>query len=369
MAQYTVNIAAEDSYTILINVNGIAEAGRLEVFIDNACFSSTVDPTEEWNYFELKDKDLSAGEHKLKLIWVGNGSIQIGDLWIDYQGDVDLTPTLSYDFEDPANLGKATDGDYDLEIFGAPTQIDGPKSTDKAVYVPQDAYFKAINPLGPAVTGKQLATFSMMWEYRVEGISNGYHCFLQARENNDGDGTFFIRPGDAGIGIGGHYTTAPYVAEEGKWQRVIFSFNDGVATTFVDGKVGYTGNWDVKLGDYFWLFLDNDGEDLPMECARYAYWADVALSQFDLKQMGLDGGITAIKPVAENDGKVYAADGKLFVKGVSASASIEIYSLVGQKIAEVRSLNGRSIDLPAKGMYVVKVSDNGQTKGYKVLSK
>jgi uncharacterized protein YjdB len=292
MAQYTVNIAAEDSYTILINVNGIAEAGRLEVFIDNTCFSLTVDPIEEWNYFELKDKDLPAGEHKLKLIWIGEGTIQIGDLRFNYQGDVDLTPTLSYDFEDPANLGKATDGDYDLEIFGDPTQIDGPKSTDKAVYVPQDAYFKVINPLGSAVTGKQLATFSMMWEYRVEGISNGYHCILQARENNDGDGTFFIRPSDAAIGFSGHFTSSPYVAEEGKWQRVIFSFNDGVATIFVDGKVGYTGNWDVKLGDYFWLFLDNDGEDLPMECARYAFWADVALSQSNLKQMGIDGGIT-----------------------------------------------------------------------------
>jgi hypothetical protein len=42
--------------------------------------------------------------------------------------------------------------------------------------------------------------------------------------------------------------------------------------------------------------------------------------------------------------------------------------LVGQKITAVKSLNGKTVDVP-KGLYIVKVSDKGISKGFKLLSK
>jgi len=209
----------------------------------------------------------------------------------------------------------------------------------------------------------------MLYDYRVSGYETGYRTFFQAREANDGDATAFIRPNDGAIGIGGHYTSSPYMAQNDVWQRVIFSWNDGLETTFVNGKTGYSGGWDVKLDNFFWIFRDNDGEDHPMDVSRFAFWADVALNQLDLKRAGLDGDPMAIRQVVENDGKVYAANGNLYVKGFSAAASVEVYSLVGSKVATVRSLNGKAIALPSNGLYIVKVTDNGKTAGFKVLSK
>jgi hypothetical protein len=54
------------------------------------------------------------------------------------------------------------------------------------------------------------------------------------------------------------------------------------------------------------------------------------------------------------------------VEGFSTSASVEVYNLVGQKIAAAKSLNGKTINV-SKGLYIVKVIDKGKSVSYKVI--
>jgi hypothetical protein len=73
-------------------------------------------------------------------------------------------------------------------------------------------------------------------------------------------------------------------------------------------------------------------------------------------------------PLATLPGKVYAENGILKVKEFSANASLEVYNILGQKITAYKVLNdGAEIRLPSKGIYIVKVQDNGKTSSYKVV--
>jgi hypothetical protein len=380
--QYTLDVTEDGFYNIYMSYSGTTSEATLYLYIDESRIPLTLLEQDDWSYAERNGIDISAGLHTIQLIWLGEEDLKIGDLWIDVGAPQDVVPTLSYDFEDPNDLTKPTDGELPLEFYrgtgsgiGEPnptiiTQANGPTPTDKAAYIPLEGRAKIYNPLGPSVTGKRLSTYSLMFEYMVYNISEYYHTFYQDLEENNADAAMFIKPNNTqgAIGITGTYTSPPNIAEDGKWQRVIFSFNDGVLTTFVDGKIGFSGSWDIPLGDYFWLFTDNDNEDNEMWVSRVAFWANVALGSIDLKRAGIDGGITGIKPVGENSDRVYAANGKLFFEGISGSASAEIYSSAGQKIASIKSINDKSVSLPAKGLYIVKVTDNGRISGHKVIN-
>jgi hypothetical protein len=75
-----------------------------------------------------------------------------------------------------------------------------------------------------------------------------------------------------------------------------------------------------------------------------------------------------IKPLATLPGKVYAENGVLKVKEFSATASLAVYNLLGQKIADYKAVNsGVEINLPSKGIYIVNVQDKGVTSSYKVI--
>ncbi|GHU65637.1 hypothetical protein FACS1894123_11650 [Bacteroidia bacterium] len=75
-------------------------------------------------------------------------------------------------------------------------------------------------------------------------------------------------------------------------------------------------------------------------------------------------------PKTSLSGNVYAENGILKVKNFSATASLAVYNLLGQKITSYKSLNGDvEISLPTKGIYIVKAQDKGVTSSYKVVVK
>jgi hypothetical protein len=77
----------------------------------------------------------------------------------------------------------------------------------------------------------------------------------------------------------------------------------------------------------------------------------------------------AIKGLNPLSGTVYVDKaGNLNVKGFSQAASIAVYNLLGQKIAD-RKITSDNVQtpLPAKGIYLVKVQDKGTTVSYKVI--
>jgi hypothetical protein len=78
------------------------------------------------------------------------------------------------------------------------------------------------------------------------------------------------------------------------------------------------------LGNYLWLFGDDNGECNELYCSKFAFW-DEAVGLVDIESLGLGGGAyTAIQKVETTKGKVYAENGKLHVEGYSASASVEV---------------------------------------------
>jgi hypothetical protein len=77
-----------------------------------------------------------------------------------------------------------------------------------------------------------------------------------------------------------------------------------------------------------------------------------------------------IKSVETLPGKVYIEKNILKVKGFSATASLFVYNLLGQKVTTYKTLNGDvAISLPSNGIFIVKVQDKGLTNSYKVIAK
>jgi hypothetical protein len=88
------------------------------------------------------------------------------------------------------------------------------------------------------------------------------------------------------------------------------------------------------------------------------------LRLFSLKDVIVTGIGTTI-PSGDKIGKVYTETGAIILKGFDANASTTIYGLMGNKIADFKSINGdKTINVP-NGIYIVKVQDTC----YKVLVK
>ncbi|GHT48021.1 hypothetical protein FACS189440_10540 [Bacteroidia bacterium] len=68
-------------------------------------------------------------------------------------------------------------------------------------------------------------------------------------------------------------------------------------------------------------------------------------------------------------GKVYAADGRLFVSAYPAGSSVTIYNVTGQSIATHRVASDNLIVDLNPGAYIVNIQSQGKTNVYKVLVK
>jgi hypothetical protein len=97
----------------------------------------------------------------------------------------------------------------------------------------------------------------------------------------------------------------------------------------------------------------------------YLELESINIDYFEIKNStGIDNIISV--PV----GKVYTEGRMLKVKEFSASASLVVYNLLGQKIANYKTMNGGvEVYLPAQGIYIVKVQDKGVSASYKVIAR
>ena len=117
--------------------------------------------------------------------------------------------------------------------------------------------------------------YTLMWNVRIPVVGN-YYCLLQTYANNEDDAAIFInKSGQIGRAAGGanFYSSATITPSE--WHRILVTVNNGVPTSYMDGKFLKTGN----QCDFFYLhegrcllFCDNDGEYNEMEVSEIAYW-------------------------------------------------------------------------------------------------
>jgi hypothetical protein len=393
--KYTVAIEKHATYDLFFE-SLASTAGTILLYIDNEIIgSANVAVSEDWAYPEMPTAELGDGEHVLRLVYKGTGEVKISNIYI--QEHVAPEPRFVYDFEDASDLQKATVGNTPLvfynrgdvkgnEDIGEPDpslfpQIDGPSPGDKAILVPLNGKIKfALNDSEEILpTPQRLDHYTMLWDLQRAEFSYGkYISLFQNRELNEADAALFInRTLPAGIGLANnnkYYNPDLFKGESGEpWYRIVFVYNGDSHRIFIDGierlsqSTAYPDNF--RLGNYLWLFGDENGECNELYCSRFAFW-DEAVGLKDIEDLGFGGGAyTAIKNVETTKGKVYAENGKLHVEGYSASASVVVYNLLGQKIAAVKSLNGKTLNVPNKGLYVVKVTDKGNSDSYKILSK
>ncbi|MDR3327911.1 MAG: T9SS type A sorting domain-containing protein [Prevotellaceae bacterium] len=305
-------------------------------------------------------------------------------LYYSFEKDDYRTPTYLYDFDDPSNLGKATIGDVPLEFYNAADlstpnasgiqAVAGPTATKGAIYVDPTAVIKVNNPSGPTANGgNRLDVYTILWDVKLNEMSD-FNSFVQFSEENADDGDLFTKaetsstPGVIGTGDM-TYTTVGMQVDT--WYRLIFTSGGATKKLYLNGVEVQNIEKALdrfKIGDFFWIFMDDGAERMPLDCSKFAFWADRALNIVDIGRAGFGGSPTAIKTVETSAGKVYAENGKLHVEGYSASASVEVYNLVGQKIAAAKSLNGNTINV-SNGLYIVKVTDKGKSFSSKVVVK
>jgi hypothetical protein len=385
---YTINVTKTDSYVLLFSTKGTGLTGKLNVFVDdNILGGADVYSSDDWAYLELSGVSIEGGQHLLKIRYDGTGALSFADLFIDSSSNIDKSPTYAYDFEDPSDLAKPIIGNAVLEFYNTADlttldasgiqSVEGPKVNKKAIFVDPAAVIKVLNPLGPSFNDKRLDIYTMLWDVKLNALTK-YNSFLQTNEENIGDGDLFVRNtasgdnipiGAVGVGALGYSAVGMQVDT---WHRLVFSSNGMVKRIFLDGQEIRNASSDdarFTLGDFFWIFADNDGERLPLDCSQFVFWANKVLSDVDLQRLGYGGDPTAIKNLETPTGKVYAENGKLHVEGYSTSASVVVYNLVGQKITAAKSLNGKTVSVPNKALYIVKVTDKGKSDSYKILSK
>ncbi|MBQ5721733.1 MAG: hypothetical protein IIV67_05540 [Bacteroidaceae bacterium] len=152
-------------------------------------------------------------------------------------------------------------------------------------------------------------SYTLMWNIRIPKVGV-YYTLLQTYANNEDDATIFINgSGKIGRAVGGanFYSTTSITPSE--WHRIVVTVDNGVPTSYMDGKFLKTGN----QCDFFYLhegrcliFCDNDGEYNEMEVSEIAYWnrtlVDVEIEKYFADyQQNINDNTLYPEPVAQFD--------------------------------------------------------------------
>jgi len=428
--KYTIDVTEKAGYDFFFE--GIASGkGNIYIFNQQSTIASAeIAATDSWGpIFEFTRVPLETGKLTLRFQYQGSGELSI--VYGIIEKHIAPAPVGYWRFDNPADLLAPGEGSSEAalpmhlytsnhggigdQVSDGLQVIEGPLPGLTAARIPLDRKLKVRRTTSdeviPAGEGR-VGTYTMLWDVKavptsVSGTQWGrYTCLLSCLEENGGDGSVFIQPvGRCGMANQTKTTPIPwFVGQDNSWSqpgqpdcfgnplpsleesqalygsewvRIVISLNNTIINTYVNGIRVLTENLSINesrqfLGNYFWIYGDENGEDFDIDCAKFVLWED-AVSIADLEELQLGGDAyqydlynTAIKGVAANSGKVYAADGQLHVEGYSPAARVEVYSLAGQKLASVAGINGKTVNLAAKGLYVVKVTDNGRSEGFKV---
>jgi hypothetical protein len=403
-ANYHVNTSSVNYLTYSVEINGVMADTELALkfYWEN--------PEGGYKYFNLKidgveDADLayidvpatygepietwativlSEGRHTITVETFGGNfdKFEVGlAAEVEKKSIAELEPDLYYSFENSDDYKAPTIGAFPLEYYKMgdnntigtpwvagdpePIPVAGPTPQKKAVTIPLELYLKATNPV-PVEGG--LKSFTLLWDVSIP-VLNIYHVFFSMNTLNSGDATLFINRANK---IGQSSYSPNWVAEANTYYRVVMVYETDKYQIYIDGKKEHDRNRDdIAIQDIFWLFTDNDKECNDIDCANVAFWAK-ALSKKEIQSLNnaFHETETGIKqPSVAATGSVYVDNGTLYLKGFSNNVSLNIYNLVGQKVAGYKSVSGSVPVRLAKGIYVVSVQDKGKTVGYKVVVK
>jgi hypothetical protein len=82
--------------------------------------------------------------------------------------------------------------------------------------------------------------------------------------------------------------------------------------------------------------------------------------------------ITTLRPLLQTDKNVSYNNGNIYLNGFSGSGSIEIYSIIGNKISEIsaKELSNFSfmVQLDSRTMYIIRVISINDVKTFKIIT-
>jgi len=157
-----------------------------------------------------------------------------------------------------------------------------------------------------------------------------------------------------------------------KVNTVVIPTIQGVTTNPPAGSYkinfGQPFSFSLMLGDQYdqsdvKVFVN--GKELPssdLRSATYYYTIDSVVGNIDIQIMDVtENGATSNATIDEQQVKVYAADGSVYVESAEP-VSLQVYSITGQMVAKRGKSTFTTIQLPT-GIYMVRV----ENKTYKVI--
>ena len=82
--------------------------------------------------------------------------------------------------------------------------------------------------------------------------------------------------------------------------------------------------------------------------------------------------ITTFRPLLQTIKNVSYNNGNIYLNGFSGSGSIEIYSIIGNKISEINTKEldnfNFMIQLESRNMYIIRVISQNEVKTFKIIT-
>jgi hypothetical protein len=328
--KYSVNVTEAGDYVSIYSLYAPA-GGTVNLYIADeqglpVLVARTLIPVaavaEEltWEYVSTGENNWPLGEQTMMLLFLSEGEIAFRDVYIDviegYQGTPHNGPHIvpctveAEDFDD---------GGEGIAYHDASAIMEG--GTYRA----------------PETVRIEVYTYAGVID--VGGIADGEWLKYTVEVPETGDYTF-------------NFSFASWY--DGTTINVLID-DEPVETCTIMRTSGYG---DFQGSDYFTTNIQAGTRVVKVELSRR-----LNFDKFEIKKS------TGIKEIGSINGSVYADNGTLYLKGFSSDVSLNIYNLVGQKLAGYEAVSGSVPVSLAKGVYVVSVQDKGKSVSYKVVVK
>ena len=199
-------------------------------------------------------------------------------------------------FDNSNNLYASTAGSLELvpckvgtynvaPVAYAADEDTGVEKTEKGIYLPKSTcLFLGLNE------ENDLTSYTLVYDIKTAYASRDYTSLLQTNLKNADDGDIFITKNKVGINFGGLGYVGGIVDNE--WCRIALVVDEGYMSIYINGEffkkseTSYS-KWTIsKEGVY--LFLDNDGESMPIEVDGIHFWKQ-ALADEEIADLGMPG--------------------------------------------------------------------------------
>ncbi len=212
-----------------------------------------------------------------------------------YSIDKVLGVVGQWDFDDPADLGKAKVG-ANLELFGNPGGGE-PNENNKSVFLENGKYLKAITNFAPIFPNRKINTYTLSIDFKMDDVTGGkdFSCLLQTDMSNSKDGKLFVyKDGKIGKQVIGW--SAPNIIVSNRWYRMVMvvekhnSSDDVSVDIYIDGSIVLEGTRQAVDGQYALddsvaFFLDDDGEEKATDVAQVVLY-NYALTPAEVLALG-----------------------------------------------------------------------------------